>query len=68
MHPPKTNGMAHGEYAMSFPFVKIIISLSSSLFLKLDARVSPAAPAPIITIRIVFHLLYYNNEYIFLSI
>ena len=56
MHPPSTNGMAHGEYAISSPFVKTIISISSSFFLKLDARVNPAAPAPTITIRIYLHL------------
>ena len=54
MHPPKTNGIAHGEYAMSSLFVNIIISVSSSLFLILDAKVNPAAPAPTITTRINF--------------
>ena len=58
MHPPRTKGMAHGEYAISSLFVKITISVSSSLFLMLDAKVNPAAPAPTITTLINFHLLY----------
>ena len=40
MNPSKIKGMAHGEYEISSPFVKIIIPVFSLFFLILDVKVT----------------------------